>query len=268
LIIKLLEQPIVAIHEAEITGTVDGVIIKGSKVNCIYHGNMEDHFVIPIERAIIGSDAVMIPDVALMTRASKNLRPLRSMINVYNLKGKRLGYLQGIEVDEQFVVRYIYTEEYRIEISKAVSYDSVLIVDIEEADLELIEEEQDAMKDTENEEAEAAGASGENPAEETEVVVSMEIGPEINWEAVDCKPEEKSAESSELSLVKPVHHEEEKKEIPYVEAKYAYLCGKQLLEGIDIDDTFYEKGTIIDADLIKHAISSNAIVKVIVNAEE
>ena len=268
MIIKLLEQPIVAIHEAEITGTVDGVIIKGSKVNCIYHGNMEDHFVIPIERAIIGSDAVMIPDAALMTMASKNVRPLRSMINVYNLKGKRLGYLQGIEVDEQFAARYIYTEEYRIEMSKAVSYDSVLIVDIEEADLEAIEEKQDILKDTENEEAEAAGASGGNSAEGTEAAVSMEIGPEINWEAEDYKPEEKSAESSELSLVKPVHQEEDKKEIPNVDAKYAYLCGKQLLEGIDIDDTFYKKGTIIDADLIKHAISSNAIVKVIVNAEE
>ncbi|HQL37250.1 MAG TPA: hypothetical protein PLG67_11725 [Bacillota bacterium] len=267
MIIKLLEQPIVAIHEAEITGTVDGVIIKGSKVNCIYHGNMEDHFVIPIERAIIGSDAVMIPDVSVMAMASKNVRPLRSMINVYNLKGKRLGYLQGIEVDEQFIARYIYTEECRIEMSKAVSYDRVFIVDAEEADLEAIEE-QDTLVDTENEEAVVAGDSGENPAEGTEAVVSMEIGPEIEWEAEDYKPEEKSAESSELSLVKPVHHEEDKKEIPYVEAKYAYLCGKQLLEGIEIDDTLYKKGTIIDAELIKHAISSNAIVKVIVNAEE
>jgi len=267
LIIKLLEQPIVAIHEAEITGTVDGVIIKGSKVNCIYHGNMEDHYVIPIERAIIGSDAVMIPDVSVMAMASKNVRPLRSMINVYNLKGKRLGYLRGIEVDEQYNARYIYTEEYRIEMSKAVSYDRVFIVDAEEADLEAIEE-QDTLKDTGNVEAEAAGVSGENSAEDTEVLVSMEIGPEIKWEAEDFKPEEKSAESSELSLVKPVNHEEEKKEIPYVEAKYAYLCGKQLLEDIDIDDTFYNKGTIIDADLIKHAISSNAIVKVIVNAED
>ena len=268
MIIKLLEQPIVAIHEAEITGTVDGVIIKGSKVNFIYHGNMEDHFIIPIERTIIGNDAVMIPDVGVMAMASKNVRPLRSMINVYNLKGKRLGYLQGIGVDEQFVARYIYTEEYKIEISKAVSYDSVLIVDAEEADLEAIEEKQDILADTENEEAEAADASGENPAEGTEAVVSMEIGPEIEWEAEDYKPEEKSAESSELSLVKPVHHEEDKIEIPYVEAKYAYLCGKQLLEGIEIDDTLYKKGTIIDAELIKHAISSNAIVKVIVNAEE
>ena len=268
MIIKLLEQPIVAIHEAEIAGTVDGVIIKGSKVNCIYHGNMEDHFIIPIERAIIGSDAVMIPDAAVMVKASKNVRPLRSRINVYNLKGKYLGYLQGIEADEQFVARYVYTEEYRIELSKAVSYDSVLIVDAEEEDLEAIEEKQDTLKDTENEEAEAAGASGGNLAEGAEAAVSMEIGPEINWDAEDYKPEEKSAESSELSLVKPVHHEEDKKEIPYVEAKYAYLCGKQLLEGIDIDDTFYKKGTIIDADLIKNAISSNAIVKVIVNAEE
>ena len=267
MIIKLLEQPIVAIHEAEIAGTVDGVIIKGSKVNCIYHGNMEDHFIIPIERAIIGSDAVMIPDAAVMVKASKNVRPLRSRINVYNLKGKYLGYLQGIEADEQFVARYVYTEEYRIELSKAVSYDSVLIVDAEEEDLEAIEEKQDTLKDTENEE-EAEGASGGNLAEGTEAAVSMEIGPEINWDAEDYKPEEKSAESSELSLVKPVHHEEEKKDIPYVEAKYAYLCGKQLLDGIDIDDTFYKKGTIIDADLIKHAISSNAIVKVIVNAEE
>ena len=42
----------------------------------------------------------------------------------------------------------------------------------------------------------------------------------------------------------------------------------QLLEGIDIDDTFYDKGIIINANLIKHAIGNNAIVKIIVNAED
>lgn len=268
MIIKLLEQPIIAIHEAEIAGTVDGVIIKGSRVKYIYHGDMDNHFVIPVERAIIGSDAVMIPDLALIVMASKNVKPLRSMINVYNLKGKYLGYLQGIEIDDQFVVRYIYTEEYRIEMSKAVSYDSVFIVDIEEADLEAIDENQDFLTDPEDDEAESARTPGENSEESAEAAISMEIGPEIKWEAEDYKPEEKSPESSELSLIKPVNHEEEKKEIPGVDAKYAYLCGKQLLESIDIEDTFYEKGTIIDADLIKHAIGSNAIVKVIVNAEE
>lgn len=254
MIIKLLEQPIIAIHEAEIAGTVDGVIIKGSRVNGIYHGDMDNHFVIPVERANIGSDAVMIPNVAIMTMASKNVKPLRSMINVYNLKGKYLGYLQEIEVDEQYVVRYIHTGEYRIEMSKAVSYDNVLIVDIDEADLEAVEENQDALTAQEDEEAEAE--------------VSMEIGPEIKWEATDYKPPEKSSENPELNLVKPILHEADNKGIPGVDAKYAYLCGKQLLGSIDIDDIFYEKDTIIDAELIKHAIEKNAIVKVIVNAEE
>ena len=96
MIIKLLEQPIIAIHEASIAGTVDGVVIKGSKVSCIYHRNMENHFAIPVENVIIGSDAVMIQDVTAMTLASHNVKSLKSMLEVYNISGKHLGCLQGI----------------------------------------------------------------------------------------------------------------------------------------------------------------------------
>lgn len=261
MIIKLLGQPIIAIHEAEIAGTVDGVIIKGNRVNCIYHGNAESHFIIPIERAIIGSDAVMIPDVTVMVMASKNISPLRSMIDVYNLKGKHLGCVQGIEADEKFVVSYIYTEKYKIELSKIVSYERVLMVDMEE-------ESDCTDANPEDKEAEAAEAADECPAESAEDEISMDIGPEISWEDEGLKPEDKSEESTEFSLVKPVCHEEDKKDVPNIDAKYVYLCGKQLLEEIEIEGTLYNKGTIIDADLIKRAIVNNAIVKVIVNAED
>jgi len=88
LIIKLLEQPIISMHEASIAGTVDGVIIKGSKVSFIYHRDMEKHFAIPIEKAIIGSDAVMIRDMTAMTLTSKNVKLLKSLLDVYNINGK------------------------------------------------------------------------------------------------------------------------------------------------------------------------------------
>ncbi|MEA4846777.1 MAG: hypothetical protein VB106_06015, partial [Clostridiaceae bacterium] len=221
--------------------------------------NMENHFAIPVGKAIIGSDAVMIPDMTSMLTTSKDGKPLKSMIEVYNLKGKHLGYLHEIEVDEQFVVRYIYTDEYKIEMSKIVNYDDVIIADIEEAELEPIEEKEDCLQ---------PGPETEEAEEDAGAAVSMEIGPDIKWEDANYKPEEKSTESSELSLVKPKYPDEEKKDIPDVDTKYAYLCGKQLLEGIEIEEKFYDKGTIIDAELIKHAIGNNAIVKVIVNAEE
>jgi hypothetical protein len=101
-----------------------------------------------------------------------------------------------------------------------------------------------------------------------EAAISMEIGPEINWEVADREPEAKDPVNSELSVVRNMHQSEEKADIPGVDAKYSYLCGKKLLEDIDIEDMLYEKGTIINADLIKHAIGNNAIVKVIVSAEE
>lgn len=249
-----MEQPIIAINEAEIAGTVDGVIIKGNKVSCIYHRNMENHFAIPVENAIIGSDAVMIQDVTAMTLASQSVKSLKSMLDVYNISGKHLGCLQAIEVDDQFGVRCIYTADYKIAASKMVNFESVIVVDMEEAELEKSEE--------------AQAAHGASTSKQDEAAVTMEIGPEIKWDEEHRPQEEKSSENSELSVVRTLHQSEEKEAIPGVDPKYAYLCGKQLLEGIDIEDTFYEKGTVISADLIKHAIGSNAIVKVIVNAED
>ncbi|HYF82155.1 MAG TPA: hypothetical protein VEB00_03890 [Clostridia bacterium] len=265
MIIKLLEQPIIAMHEAEIAGTVDGVIIKDNKVSGIYHRNMENHFTIPVESAIIGSDAVMIQDVKAMTMATQDVKSLKSMLDVYNISGKHLGCLREIEVDDQLVVQYIYTEYYKIEMSKIVNYGSVIVADLEEAEFEKTEA---AIQETGSEILTEEEASEEDDSSEEEAAVSMEIGPEIKWNDESHKQKEKSLESSELSVVRSIHHNDEKDVIPGVDAKYAYLCGKQLLEGIDIEDIFYEKGTIISAELIKHAISNNVIVKVIVNAED
>lgn len=266
MIIKLLGQPIIAIHEAEIAGTVDGVIINGNKVSSIYYRNMENHFAIPVENAIIGSDAVMIRDVTAMTLASQNVKALKSMLDVYNISGKHLGCLREIEVDDQLVIRFICTEDYRIEMSKTVNYESVIVVDVEEAELEKVEAAiQETVVEVLAEETEASEGA---VTSEAEAAVSMEIGPEIKWNDENHQLKEKSLESSELSVVRPIHQNDEKGVIPGVDAKYAYLCGKQLLEGIDIEDTLYEKGTIISADLIKHAIGNNVIIKVIVNAED
>ncbi|MHB1391733.1 MAG: hypothetical protein ACYCYE_01400 [Clostridia bacterium] len=266
MIIKLLEQPIIAILEAEIAGTVDGVIIKGNKVSSIYHRNMENHFAIPVEKAIIGSDAVMIQDVTAMTLASQKVKSLKSMLDVYNIRGKHLGCLRGIEVDDQLVVRYIFTEDYKIEMSKAVNYESVIVVDVEEAELSKAEA---AIQETESEGlAEDTVAFKGDVTSEDEAAVSMEIGPDIKWNAENHQQREKKLESSELSVIRSVHQNDEKDVIPGVDPKYSYLCGKQLLEGIDIEDIFYDKGTIISPEMVKHAIGNNAIVKVIVNAED
>lgn len=254
MIIKLLEQPIISMYEAEVAGTVDGAIIKGSKVSYIYHRNMEKHFVIPVEKAIFGSDAVMIRDMTAMTLALDNGNSLKSLLDIYNVDGKYLGYLSGIEVDDEFTVSYICTGEYRIKMSKLMNYGSIIIVDIEEAELEKIEAE---VPETEK-----------DSASEEEAAVSMEIGPDIKWNDENCQPEEDSIEGSELSVVRTVHQAEEKIDIPGVDAKYTYLCGKQLLEDIDIGETSYEKGTIIDAEMIRQGIENNAIVKIIVNAED
>jgi hypothetical protein len=265
LIIKLLGQPIIAMNEAEIAGTVDGVIIKDNKVSGIYHRNMENHFTIPVESAIIGSDAIIIQDVTSMIMASQEVKSLRSLLDVYNISGKHLGCLHEIEVDEQLAVLYICTEYYRIEMSKTVNYGSVIVVDFEEAEIEKAEA---AIQETGSETLVEDDASEEDDTLEAEAAVSMEIGPEIKWNDESHRQKEKSLESSELSLVRSIHQSEDKDVIPGVDTKYAYLCGKQLLEGIDIEDTFYDKGTIISAELIKHAIGNNVIVKVIVNAED
>jgi hypothetical protein len=233
---------------------------------------MENQFAIPVENVIIGSDAVMISDVTAMTLASHNVKSLNSMLEVYNISGKHLGCLQGIEVDDEFIIHYLYTEDYKIEMSRTVNFESVIVVDIEEAELELNtpkEACQQRLPEELNEEVlETVEEALKDNNSEAEVAISMEIEPNIKWNDENCQPKEKNLESSELSVVRAIHQNEEKLDVSGIDAKYAYLCGKQLLEGIDIEDTFYDKGTIINSDMIKHAIGSNAIVKVIVNAEE
>ncbi len=150
--------------------------------------------------------------------------------------------------------------------SKAVNYDTVIVVDVEEPEIQRVETAvQEIIEEVLAEETEA---SEEDVTSEEEAAVSMEIGPEIKWNDENHQLKEKSKESSELSVVRPIHQNDEKGVIPGIDAKYAYLCGKQLLEGIDIEDIFYDKGTIISAELIKQAIGNNVIIKLIVNAED
>jgi len=158
-----------------------------------------------------------------------------------------LRYLLGIEVDEDYFVQWVLTENYKIEMKNIVSFGNVIVADVEEAELEKAEESTCNIE--------------EDSAPKEEAAVSMEIGPEVKWN-------EENNEASELNVVRPVHKDEEETIIPGVDPKYTYLCGKRLLEDIDIGELNYEKDTIIDADMIRHAIENNAIVKVIVNAEE
>jgi len=234
-------------HEAIIAGSVDGVVIKGSRVSCIYHENIDKHISIPVDKAVIGDDAIMIKDMTAMAWVSKDVKILRSLLDVYNKDGRQLGYLHGIEVDEDYFVQWVLTENYKIEMKNIVSFGNVIIADVEEAELEKAEE---STCDIE-----------EDSAPKEEAAVSMEIGPEVKWN-------EENNEAAELNVVRPVHKDEEETIIPGVDPKYTYLCGKKLLEDIDIGELNYEKDTIIDADMIRHAIENNAIVKVIVNAEE
>lgn len=260
LIIKLLRQPIIAINEAEIAGTVDGVLIKGNKVSSVYLENMENQFSVSAENIIFGADAVMIQDMTALNLVSRYEKPLRSMLDVYNISGRHLGHLEGLEVDEEFAVRYIHTDKFRFDISKLVSYECVIIADVEEHEIGNMDNTASIVEKNITAEAETEA--------EAEAEVSMDIGPDINWNEENVQPAEKAHEASELAVVRTIHQPEEKPDTRGVDPKYAYLCGKMLLESIEIEDTIYENGTIIDANLIKHAIANNAIVKVIVNAEE
>lgn len=252
LIIKLLEQPIIAINEAEIAGTVDGVVIKGKKISCFYHENMDNRFTISTDKAIIGADALMIQDMTAMSPVSRSVKPMRAMIDVFNTSGNNLGCLHKLEVDDDYTVRYIYTEEYKIDINKVISYDRVVIADL------------NAKADETPEKAEKYEKSTEEAVQD----VIMDMEPDIKWNEENVQLVETVHESSELGVVRAIFPAEDKPDSPEVDPKYAYLCGKKLLEDIEIEETLYEKGTVIAASLIKHAIANNAIVTVIVNAEE
>lgn len=276
MIIKLLEQPIIAINEAEIAGTVDGIVIRENKVSHIFHKNMESCFAIPVQNVIIGPDAVMIQEVSAMTMAPQSMKSLSSMLEVYNLEGKSLGSLTGVEVDRNYHIRYIYTDEYRIEMSKTVNFGSVLVVDVEESELQVNEAvqplkpgyEADMEKLKEKVES-SVDCNVVIPLKPVAAVIAGEQpkGYDTTETAVPAAAAEENAENDLQQNDQPVQ-KGDKVEIAGVDAKYAYLCGKALLEGIAIGDNYYEKDTIIDANLIRYAIDNNAIVTVIVNAEE
>ncbi|HWQ30754.1 MAG TPA: hypothetical protein VN549_07175 [Negativicutes bacterium] len=246
MIIKLFEQPIIAINEAEIAGTVDGVIIKGKNISCFYHENMDNRFTVSVDKAIIGADALMIQDMTVMSPVSRSVKPLRALTDVFNTSGDNLGCLHKLEVDDDYTVRYIYTEEYKIDIGRVISYDRVVVADMD---------------------AKVAETPEKSTVEAVQDVI-MDMEPDIKWNEENAKPLETVHDSSEMGVVRTIFPTEEKTDNPEVDPKYAYLCGKKLLENIEIEETLYEKGTVIAASLIKHAIANNAIVTVIVNAEE
>lgn len=268
MIIKLLEQPIIALHEAEVVGTVDGVVIKGKEVSHIFHRNMENQFAIPLQNVIIGTDAVMIQEVSALTMASKSIKPLSSMLDVYNMNGRYLGSLTGVEVDKNYYIRYIYTDEYKIEISKAVNYDTVLIVDAEESEL-LPNDIIQPLK---------PGYEADMVKLKEEVESSIDCNVVIPLKPVATEAAEAQNQMGEGAEAAEAAEENDGNElqdssgnteaISGVDPKYAYLCGKELLESIEINGSFYEKGMLIDANLIRNAIDNNAIVTVIVNAED
>ena len=271
MIIKLLEQPIIAIHEAETVGTVDGVIIEENKVSHIFHKNLECSFAIPVENVIIGPDAVMIKEVSALAMASRSIKPLCSMLDVYNLNGRYLGRLTAVEVDRNYCIKYIYTDVYKIEMSKTVNYESVLIADAEEEELQKNDCVEPLWPDYE--------AKIEKLKEEVEANLDCNVVIPLKPVAADSAPP--TAENATEAAAENAKTEEE--HLPSqsygktaqsnantagVDAKYAYLCGKKLLNSIKINGEVYEEGTIIDAALIRNAIENNAIVTLIVNAED
>jgi uncharacterized protein YrrD len=270
LIIKLLGQPIVALHEAEEVGTVDGIIIDENKVSHIIHKSIENNLAVPIQNVIIGADAVMIQEISALTMASNNIKPLDSMLDVYNLNGRYLGALNGVETDKNYYVRYIITDEYRIEMSKVINYNNVIIVDAEESKL---------MK------------SGFAQQLEPDYETNLEKIKEKVDSNIDCnvviplKPmvqDGEAVQDVEASKAENVITGERQEDdagdagkdsdgeetVEGVDAKYAYLCGKELIEDIEINGCLYEKGMRINVELIRKAIENNAIVTLIVNAED
>ncbi|MGE5631662.1 MAG: hypothetical protein ACM3TR_11270 [Caulobacteraceae bacterium] len=307
MVIKLMEQPIIAIHEAEMVGTVDGVVIKGNKVTHIYHHNMENYFIIPVDNVIVGPDAVMIQEVSAMTLASQSIKPLNSMLDVYNIDGRRIGSLIGVEADKNHIIRYIHTEDYKIDISKTINYDSVVVVDVEESELvqnhteycakggyeveieklkERVESSIDCNvviplktvsageSDNKKSEPEAPVQNVKEPEgalpEQAAVVEDTKCGTEDDkiCDETNACAEEKPEHPEVGAEPQPQNSSENKEVSSGIDEKYSYLCGKELLEGIEINGNYYEKATIIDVNLIRDAIDNNAIVKVIMNAED
>lgn len=291
MIIKLLEQPIISIGDAKLLGLVKGLALEEDRAAGVYALADDVCLAVALDNAFIGPDAVMVPDMDAVRLSQVPSKALVSMTEVFNHQGVHMGSLVAVEVDEAHRVVKLYTDRYEFEYSKVTKAGDIIVADVSEYEIQI---DDDPMEQAEKE-VEKLRSKVDSYLEYNVGKVYKSVKPALN-ENIDedassigiessteelpaaAEPQQQAAAVSELKTpLRPVQefsHNEDAvsganfKENDVIDKKYKYLCGKKLLEDIDIEGKSFAKDSVIDDELIKCAVANNSIVKVIMNAED
>ncbi|SDK19164.1 hypothetical protein [Natronincola ferrireducens] len=259
MLINVSEKPVIFIENGKFFGTLKGFIFNQNKLAFVYCKAQEKYVYIPIEQVVMGSDAVMLKNSYRESLLSVSSKP-----EIYTLQGEKIGEACGVEFDEDFQVAAIHTTDTRIEKDDILSMDHIIIINSKkvsptsassspgaypvENSLDLLNQELSLDND---------------PMDTTEIPAEEHEGIETIQEVL-----EDTTVTEELQISQEVTSSIEVQIESSIDPRYNYLLGKELIEDILIADSTFSKGNIIDANLIQLAMDNNAIVKVIMNAED
>lgn len=228
--LDLINQPIISLDQAEVIGSLNGVIVDGFQIVSVFSRSSNINFTINFDEVKLGPDAVIIKNFSLMIASpSNNYKYMNSLSDIYNSNGKRLGKLLGIEINSQMQITKLYTENSEIDIFEVINIGAVIIID--------------------------------------EKLTSVNVNKHLNEEdkapkEIDYLEPKVHQDISQQAQNNVIRQEAD------IDSKYIYLLGKKLVEALCIKGNSYDKGYIIDITMIKEALENNIIVNLIMSAEE
>lgn len=291
MIIKLLEQPIISIGDAKLLGLVKGLSLEEDRAAGLCALTDDVCLAVALDSAFIGPDAVMVPDMDAVRLSQLPSKALTSMTEVFNHQGVHMGSLVAVEVDGAHQVVKLYTDRYEFEYSRVTKAGDIIVADVSEYEIQI---DDDAVEQAEKEAEQLrskvdsyldynvgkAYNTGKPILNENINADASSIGIESSTEELHAEAESQQQEEAVSGLKAPLrpvqefsHNEDaasgvNSRENDAIDKKYKYLCGRKLLEDIDIDGKSFARDSVIDIELIKCAVANNSIVKVIMNAED
>lgn len=253
-------------------GTLKGYVFHQSKLTFLYCKHQEKYVYIPIEKVVLGQDAIMLKTNYSETLLSASIKP-----EVYTLEGKKIGELSTIEFNECFEIAAINTGDQWIKKSDIVYMDHIVIVQSVDSKTEeaLKLAEQDSPKisrEVLQEDSELALINSDLslPVEDENIKDAsvIEGSEEATIDIVEEIPDTVSPVEEEVVVEnEPILNDETHRDSD-VDPRYSYLLGKRLLGSINVAEETFNRGVIIDSYLVQLALDNNAIVKVIMNSED
>ena len=262
MLINLLEEyPVISVEEARMLGKVKGAVLQENHLVAFLCAMDKEwglrQFQIPVNQAIIGSDAVMIGNSSVTSITSISGHRIENEMNVYTPLGEFVGKVSALHITKDRNLKGIHTGSNYIKSEQIIKIGNIILVDPginKESSMTYLEKNVELVKEG-------------NTKTLGEIDASMK-----KEEPVNLEPMAEQAEEVIKSTTVPGLPEEpddiEQEEMSTIHAKYQYLVGKKLLNTLIIAEKTYPENRSITPELIELAIGHNCILSLIMNAED